>query len=176
MSDSTLIKTERILLRRFEPNDIDNVFKGLSDPIIIKHYGISFETLEATKEQMLWYEELEKNETGMWFALCSLDNKTFYGAAGLNGRNKQHKKAEIGFWLMKEFWGQGIIKEVIPIVCEYGFTKLDLHRIEAFVESDNTNSKNVMAKSSFQFEGTMKDCEIKNNKFISLDIYALLKK
>lgn len=168
------IKTNRLLLRPIVAADIGNIFKGLSHPGIIKYYGVSFQTLEATKEQMAFYADLEKYQTGIWWAVCSLDNKIFYGAGGLNSLNKLHKKAEIGFWLLVEFWGQGIMKEVIPIICDYGFSKLGLHRIEGFVETDNYNCKRAMSKLDFHHEGTMIDCEIKNGKFISLDIYAKL--
>ncbi len=169
------IRTNRLLLRQFVDSDIENVFKGLSHPDIIKHYGISFDSLESTKEQMTWFADLEKTGTGIWFAVCSPDNETFFGAGGLNDLCKEHRKAEIGFWLLPEFWGQGIMKEAMPLICDYGFEQLGLHRIEGFVESDNTNCKKAMAKLDFQCEGTMKDCEIKNGKFISLDIYAKLK-
>ena len=175
MTTEVTIKTNRLLLRQFVDNDIENVFKGLSHPKIIKHYGISFDSIEATKEQMSWFADLKKDGTGMWFAVCSLDNKTFYGAGGINSLSQEHKKAEIGFWLLPDFWGQGIMKEAMPLICDYGFDKLGLHRIEGFVESDNTNCKQAMSKLDFQHEGTMKECEIKNGKFISLDIYAKLK-
>ena len=168
-------KTNRLLLRRIVDSDIDNIFKGLSHPDIIKYYGVNFQTLEATKEQMTFYADLENNGTGIWWAICSLDNKTFYGAGGLNSLSIEHKKAEIGFWLLTDFWGQGIMKEAMPLICNYGFDKLGLHRIEGFVETKNGNCKTAMAKLDFQLEGTMKDCEIKNGKFISLDIYAKIK-
>lgn len=175
MTEFPIIKTERLLLRQFVDNDLENVFKGLSHPEIIKYYGVSFQTLEATKEQMTFFADLEKNETGIWWAVCSADNKTFYGAGGLSSLNKEHKKAEIGFWLISEFWGNGIMKEAMPLICNYGFDNLELHRIEGLVESENENCKNAMAKLDFQHEGTMKECEIKNGKFISLDIYAKVK-
>jgi ribosomal-protein-alanine N-acetyltransferase len=170
-----IIKTEKLLLRQFVDNDLENVFKGLSHPEIIKYYGVSFQTLEATKEQMTFFADLEKKGTGIWWAVCSADNKIFYGAGGLSSLNKEHKKAEIGFWLISEFWGNGIMKEAMPLICNYGFDNLELHRIEGFVESENKNCKNAMAKLDFQHEGTMKECEIKNGKFISLDIYAKVK-
>lgn len=169
------IKTDRLLLRQFVENDLENVYKGLSHPDIIKYYGVSYQTLEATKEQMIFFADLEKNQTGIWFAVCSADNKTFYGAGGLNSLSKEHKKAEIGFWLISDYWGQGIMKEAMPLICNYGFENLELHRIEGFVESENKNCKNAMAKLDFHYEGTMKDCEIKNGRFISLDIYVKLK-
>ena len=167
-----VIKTDRLLLRQFVESDIENVFKGLSHPDIIKYYGVSYQTLEATKEQMKFFSNLEKNETGIWWAVCSIDNKIFYGAGGLNSLSKEHKKAEIGFWLISDFWGQGIMTDAMPLICNYDFDKLGLHRIEGIVETENTNCKKAMAKLDFQHEGTMRECEIKNGKFISLDIYS----
>jgi [ribosomal protein S5]-alanine N-acetyltransferase len=119
--------------------------------------------------------DLEKEGIGIWWAVCSLDNKTFYGAGGLNNLSKEHKKAEIGFWLLTDYWGQGILKEAMPLICEYGFNKLSLHRIEGFVETDNLNCKKAIVKLEFKHEGTMRDCEIKNGKFVSVDIYSKLK-
>ncbi len=110
-------------------------------------------------------QEIEKER-------ISLDNKIFYGAGGLNNLRKEHRKAEIGFWLLTDFWGQRIMKEAIPLICNFGFTNLGLHRIEGFVESENSNCKRALDKLDFSHEGTMKECEIKNEKFISLDIYA----
>jgi ribosomal-protein-alanine N-acetyltransferase len=169
------LKTERLLLRQFVDSDIENVFVGLSHPSIIKYYGVNYQTLEATKQQMIFFAELEKNETGIWWAVCSADNVTFYGAGGLNNLSKEHRKAEIGFWLLTPFWGKGIMTEAIPLICNYGFHNLGLHRIEGLVETENKNCKNAMTKLDFKHEGTMIDCEIKNEKFISLDIYATLK-
>ena len=171
VADFPIIRIDRLLLRQFVDSDIENVYKGLSDPEIIKYYGVSYKTLEDTKAQMRFFSDLEKEGTGIWWAVCSLDNKTFYGAGGLNSLSKEHKKAEIGFWLLKEFWGQG----VMPVICNYGFDNLGLHRIEGLVETDNLNCKNAMKKLDFKHEGTMRDCEIKNGKFISLDIYAKLR-
>ncbi len=170
-----LLETERVYLRQFRNSDIENVFKGLSHIDIIKYYGVSFTTLEATKEQMAWFAALEKNETGIWWVVCSKADDTFLGAVGLNDWSKEHKKAEIGFWLLIENWRQGIMTEAIPLVLDYAFNHMGLHRIEGYVESENNNSKKVLTKFGFKLEGTMKDCEIKNGKFISLDIYAKLR-
>ena len=170
-----VIKTARLLLRQFIESDLDNVFKGLSHPEIIKYYGVSYDTLEATKAQMNFFADLEQNETGIWWAVCSADNKEFYGAGGLNNWSKEHKKAEVGFWLLPQFWKQGIMTEAMPLIYNYAFDELGLHRIEGFVETENSNCKNAMGKLDFKHEGTMTDCEMKNGKFISLDIYAKLK-
>jgi ribosomal-protein-alanine N-acetyltransferase len=73
---------------------------------------------------------------------------------------------------MPDFWAKGIMKETIPLICNYGFQEWGLHRIEAVIESENTASKKTVAASGFEYEGTMKECEFKNGNFISLDFYA----
>ncbi len=168
------ITTDRYLLRRITPDDQENIFRGLSDPDVVRFYGISFENSESASEQMSWYADLERSGTGIWWSICDKEDMTFLGAAGLNDISRTHRKGEIGFWLFPENWGKGIMKEVIPEICDYGFKTIGLHRIEGFVESENINCKRAFEKVNFTYEGTMKECELKNGKFISIDIYSLL--
>ena len=170
-----ILKTDRLLLRQFVDSDLENIFKGLSHPDIIKYYGVSYDSLETVKEQMNFFADLEKNNKGIWWAVCSPGNKIFYGAGGINSLSIEHKKAEIGFWLFPAFWGKGIMAEAMPLICNYGFDNLGLHRIEGFVETENINCKKAMSKLHFNYEGTMRDCEMKNGKYIGLDIYAKVK-
>ncbi len=167
-----IIETDRLKLRQFTDDDLANVYKGLSHPEVIKYYGVSFDSLEATKEQMTWFADHEKNNTGIWWAVCSQSDGQFMGAGGLNDMSLEHKKAEIGFWLLPEYWGQGIMTESMPLILNHAFDKIGLHRIEGFVESNNQNCKRAMSKLNFIKEGTMTDCEIKNGSFVSVDIYA----
>ncbi|MGV3538424.1 MAG: GNAT family N-acetyltransferase [Rufibacter sp.] len=168
------LQTNRFILRRFQQSDLEHVYLGLSHPEVIKYYGVHYTTLQDTQKQLDWFWENEQNQTGFWWAITSLNRQIFYGACGLNHRVAEHRKAEIGYWLLPEHWGQGIIPEVVPLVCHFGFTALNLHRIEAWVETENLASKSVATRLGFVHEGTLRDCEIKNGRFISLDIYAKL--
>ncbi len=168
------MRTENYLLKEIQPTDISNIHKGLSDPEITRYYDVHFPTLEATTEQMEWYENLRNNETGIWWGIYDILNEQFCGAAGFNGLNKMHRKAEIGLWLIKDFWGRGILKEIMPRLFEYGFTKLDLNRIEGFVVSENLKCKKALEKIHFTLEGTMRECEIKNSEKINVDVYSIL--
>ncbi|HEY5390502.1 MAG TPA: GNAT family N-acetyltransferase [Hanamia sp.] len=80
MADTSFptIRTNRVLLRRFTENDLENLFKGLSHPDIIKYYGVSYDSLESTKKQLDFFTDLEKNQTGLWWAVCSPDDKIFF--------------------------------------------------------------------------------------------------
>ncbi|SHH47345.1 GNAT family N-acetyltransferase [Winogradskyella jejuensis] len=171
-----ILESQRLKLRQFHDSDLENVFKGLSHPDIIKYYGVSYGSIEATKEQLTWFSGLEKNGTGIWWAVCSKIDGSFLGAGGLNDLSIENKKAEIGFWLLPNSWGKGYMTEAMPLILNHAFNTVGLHRIEGFVETENKNCKKALAKLDFNLEGTMQDCEIKNGKFISLDIYSKLKK
>jgi ribosomal-protein-alanine N-acetyltransferase len=147
-----VFKTGRLLLRQFNERDLENVFLGLSDSQVTKYYGVHFNTLEETKKQIEWFDELEKNETGIWWAVCSLDNSIFYGAVGLYYLKRELHKAEIGFWLIPEYWSAGIISESVLLAVEYGFKKMHLKRIEAEVETENILSIRVLKKLQFVYE------------------------
>jgi len=169
-----ILATERLILRQFQETDIEPVYYGLSHPDVIKHYGVHYDSLSATREQIAWFKKIEKEETGIWWAVCNSHDHTFLGAVGFNNRNKEHRKIEMGYWLLPEFWGSGIMKEAAQMACNYAFETMRVHRIEAFVEVENKNSRKVLNQLGFQLEGIMRDCEIKDEQFISLEIYAKL--
>ncbi|MGN8058579.1 GNAT family N-acetyltransferase [Pedobacter sp. 22163] len=176
MFASATIHTDRFLLRQFCSDDLAFVFEGLSHPDVIRYYGVRYASLEDTNEQLAWFDDLQKNETGIWWAICDKENLGRLGAIGFNDLSKTDQKAEIGFWLLPEHWGKGIIKEVANPICNYAFEKLGLIKIEAMVETQNENSKKVLQKLDFDYQKTMENCEIKNDEFISLAIYIKLKR
>ncbi len=162
----------------FEPikaSDIHYIHEGLSDPEVTRYYDVHFATLEDTKAQMDWYAHLLQSGTGIWWGIYQKKNRVFYGAIGFNNLDTTHKKAEIGFWLLKKYWGKGLLKTIMPKLFDIGFTTLGLHRIEAYVYDKNTKCKNALDKTHFTFEGLLRAAEIKNNEHISIAIYAILK-
>ena len=170
------LHTHRLLLREIIAEDIHKVFEGLSHPDVIKHSGVSFTTLDATQEQMDWYANMIKNDTGRCWAICSKNNSIFYGVITLPFWEKQHRKAELGYWLLPPFWKQGIATEAAEKVIEYAFNEMNIHRLKAESEDDNFGSIATLKKLGFLYEGTQRECEIKDGKFINLEIYALLNK
>jgi [ribosomal protein S5]-alanine N-acetyltransferase len=170
------MSTDHFILKEIEAADIHNIHKGLSDPEVTKYYDVHFPTLEATEEQMEWYRNLKEEGTGIWWGIYDKQTEEFYGAGGFNGLEKAHQKAEIGLWLLKEHWGKGIMKEIMPKLFELGFTDLNLNRIEGYVVSENRKCKSALEKINFKYEGTLREVEIKNEKKIDVDFYSILKR
>ncbi len=168
------IQTERCLLRKIVASDQQKIYEGLSNPEVIKYYGVSYQSYEATSAQMDFYNDLVSNETGIWWAICLKQTTEFIGACGYNNCLKEHRRAEIGFWLLPQFQQKGFMSEGVQAIVDYGFNKMNFHRIEAIVEGGNENSSKLLKKLGFDLEGTHRECEIKNGRFINLDYYALL--
>ena len=168
------LHTPRLLLDRFAPEDQGFVFTALSHPEVIRHYGVEYHTLESTREQMEYFEKLYAQKTGIWWKIVDKERGAPLGGIGMNNYQKAHNRAEIGYWLLPEHWGKGIISEALEAMVPYLFGEWRLHRIEAVVEAGNSNSSRVLERAGFVYEGTLRDCELKKGTYISLMMFSLL--
>jgi len=168
------LRTARFRLTPFTAADRPKVFEGLSHPEVVRYYGVSYDSPEATQAQMDWYAELYATGTGRWWAIRPHAERDLIGACGLNNWQATHRRAELGFWLLPAFWRMGVMSQVLPVALDHGFSAMNLHRVEAFVETENRASRGLLRKIGFTHEGTMRDCEIKTGRFLSLEVWARL--
>jgi [ribosomal protein S5]-alanine N-acetyltransferase len=168
------LQTKRLLLDRFRPEDQNFVFSALSHPDVIRHYGVEYHSLEATKEQMDYFENLYLQKMGIWWKIADKENGTPLGGIGMNNYQMVYNRAEIGYWLLPHYWGRGIISEAMKVMTDYLFREWGLHRLEGVVEEGNSNSSRVLERAGFVYEGTLRDCELKKGKYISLMMFSLL--
>lgn len=166
--------TERLLLQALSPSDQPFVYEGLSHPDVIRFYGVNYSTYEATAAQMDWYQTMVAEGQGIPWKMVEKATGEKVGVIAVYFYKPEHQRAEVGFWLLPLYWSKGYASEALHAVVQYWFRIKGLHRLEAFVEEGNEGSGRVLEKAGFRYEGTMRDCEIKNGKFISLRIYALL--
>ena len=168
------LTTERFQLKQILPQDQAFIFEGLSHPQVIPFYGVHYQSFEATEAQMKFYEDIYRTGTGCWWKIVDKQSGERVGAIGFNHYNAQHNRAETGYWLLPQHWKKGIIAEVFPVVIGYLQKEKKVHRIEAHVEEGNWDSEKVLQRLGFIHEGTLRDCELKEGKYVSLKIYSLL--
>lgn len=174
--EADLLQTERLQLRPVQLTDSAFILKGLSDTRVTAFYAVHYNTPEEVQEQMAFYMNLREEGTGIWWVFSLKGSDELIGACGLSSLEREHRKAEIGFWLLPDYWGKGYIPEAAQAVIKYSFEHLNLNRIEAIVEGGNTASEKVLRKIGFKFEGRLREREIKRDRFIDLLYYSLLKK
>ncbi|MEV3817964.1 GNAT family N-acetyltransferase [Aeromonas salmonicida] len=155
--------------------DLPHIYRGLSDPEVIAHYGISYDSLTACEAQMAWYADLVRQGTGGWFLIRSQHTDLPMGAIGYNDGDPQHRKAELGYWLYPEYWGKGVMGRALPLFLTHFYGTTTLHRLQALVEEPNVASARVLLRAGFRYEWTARECEWKGDQFISLQHYTLLR-
>lgn len=169
------LTTERLELRLIRSSDDAFILQGLSDERVTKYYAVHYHTLEEVQEQMKFYQELIESQTGIWWTFSLKGESGLIGACGFSSIEPEHRKGEIGFWLLPEYWGKGYIPEAAGAAIKYGFENLNLNRIEAIVEGGNEQSEKVLQKIGFACEGSLREREIKNGRFIDLVYYSILR-
>lgn len=168
--------TRRLELRLIRPADVSFILEGLSDRRVTQYYAVHYDTLEAVQEQMQFYEDLIKNNTGAWWAFSIKGEDNLIGACGLSALEAENRKAEIGFWLLPAYWGKGYVPEAARAIIQYAFHEMHLNRVEAIVEGGNAASEKVLQKLGFTCEGRLREREVKKGRFIDLIYYSLLKR
>ncbi len=84
---------------------------------------------------------------------------------------KSHKD-EVGYWLGKDYWGQGIMTKVLSVFCDFLHDEQNLHRIEAPIYTWNEASGRVLEKCRFEREGLFRHAYLKDGKWVDAYMYA----
>ena len=87
---------------------------------------------------------------------------------------KSHR-AEVGYWLAKPLWGQGITTAIVQRVCQNAFEEFDLVKIIDHVVTHNPASARVLEKCGFVQEGLLRKHFLKDGQFIDVKLFALLR-
>jgi RimJ/RimL family protein N-acetyltransferase len=95
------------------------------------------------------------------------------GAGFLDLEIGKSHKTELGYWLAKRFWGQGIMTRVIKKLVTLGFEEFGLKRITATIFAHNTASQRCLEKNHFVFEGQLKNYYFKDKKLVDAKLFAI---
>ncbi|WNW09792.1 GNAT family protein [Pseudomonas sp. DTU_2021_1001937_2_SI_NGA_ILE_001] len=161
-------------LRPLRATDLPQVYAGLSDPRVIAHYGVSYDSLAAAEEQMAWYRHIVESGSGIWWALARQTDDQLIGACGFNDWCHPHRRIELGYWLLPHAWGQGLMRRALPVILVHALQTMGVHRVHADVEPENLPSVKLLQALGFTLEGTLRDVECKAGSFLSLHQFSLL--
>jgi ribosomal-protein-serine acetyltransferase len=100
----------------------------------------------------------------------------FAGVIGTHKINWPNRKAELGYWLGREFRGRGIVTEACRGVVTHLLRELDLNRVEIHCATGNTKSSAIPRRLGFTLEGTLREGELCCGRYLDLNIFAMLKR
>lgn len=147
-----ILNTERLYLREFTIEDVQNFIDLNSNPNVIRYTGDDvIETKEKATELLTNIVLPQyKCKLGRW-AVHLKSNDEFIGWCGLKYL-EEDKMIDLGYRFFEKHWGKGYATESAKAVLEYGFNTLNLSEIVAHAAIDNINSHKVLKKAGMQFE------------------------
>ena len=159
MPDSTLtfapLDTERFLLRPLRATDAAELHRLVNDWEVAKTLArvpfpysrdLADEWIASTAERIAEGEAYH-------LAIARREDDVLVGCVGLT-RNRDDRSAELGYWIGRRYWGQGIAPEVAGRLARWALANLDLDRIVASALMDNARSAAVLKRIGFRETGT----------------------
>ena len=145
------IRTERLLLRPLEPADATAVTRLVNDYAVAGNLarvpfpyrdGLAQEWIASTRTQI---------DSGEGCHLAITRDDTLLGCVGLNF--PRGRAAELGYWVGRRHWGQGVAREAAAALCDWASRELGVTRFEASALLDNAASQRVLAAIGFREAG-----------------------
>ncbi len=170
-----IIKTERLLLRQVNNDDVNEIFVLRSDERVMRYLDKTpAQSLDEAYEFIKKITELEKNSEAVTWGIALKNEHNLIGTICLWNIQKEHYRAEVGYNLHPDYWAKGIMQEAIQAVIDYGFNSMKLHSIEANVNPGNAASIRLLERNKFKQEAYFKENFYFNGKFLDSAIYSLL--
>lgn len=170
------IITARIILRKITQEYFDFIYSEMSQDEQLDVLGIN-SVEELLKEKEKYKKGLSTyNKKFLYHQLIDKKTNEIIGWCGFHTWYIDHNRAEIGYGLFDDdYKRKGIMSEVIGSIINYGFSNMDLERIEAYVSPNNTPSIKLLKRMKFKKEGFLKHHYFHNNKMDDSLVFALLK-
>ena len=156
-----MLETERLILRRWEKNDADSLFEYAKDPDVGPIAG--WPAHRSVEESRNVIKNVFNGKEA--YAIClKTDNKAI-GAVELklNGHTdmtERDDECELGYWLGKPFWGQGIVPEAVKEMLRHAFEDLGIKTVWVGYYEGNIKSKRVQEKCGFRYRWKSEDVAV----------------
>ena len=149
------VETERFYLREVLENDIDGFFELDSDPEVHRYLGNKPISDKNKLLDLIRYiqQQYFENGIGRW-AIVDKQTNEFIGWCGLKlvkeTINNKSDYYDLGYRLIRKYWGKGIATETAKASIDYGFNVLKLNEIIGAIHCENKASNNVVKKLGFE--------------------------
>ena len=166
--------TSNLELRQFSNDDLRDYYLIRSDVEVMKALDKNPNTFVETETL---FNSIAKNlddNTAISWVICFKESKKLIGYIGFHKIDIPHRRAEIGYALFFNHHRQGIMKEAIASVIQYGFNNMNLHSIEANINEINIASRNLLLMNNFIKEAHIRENYLFNGTYLDSIIYSLI--
>ena len=153
-ANSVFTRTNRIVIRQFELQDIEAFYQYRATPSIATYQSWENYTYEQAESFVQQQMTQTPDQPGTWFqyAIALSKSNQLVGDCVIHTLDSEPRIVEIGFTLAPEFQGKGYIHEALSSLIEYIFTTLNKHKIIAFTDVRNEKSIRVLERLDMRRE------------------------
>jgi len=167
---------ERLALRWLEDRDAEALFEIFSDAQVMRYWSSppwsdmadAVEMVESVRRYFA------KGSLYQW-GVARRSDDVIIGTCTLAEVDVQNRRAEIGFALRQNHWGQGYMSEALQALLTFSFDELKLHRLEADVDPRNDASIRLLENLGFQREGYLRERWLVGDEINDTVFYGLLR-
>lgn len=165
------IKGSKFTLRHWQSADAPALQKHANNPKVPAYLLDRFPSPYSLADAEAFIDLMLNQLTITNFAIEI--NGEVAGGIGLDFRADVYRKSPlIGYWLSEQYWGHGIMTEVVKLVTDYAFNNFDVICVLALIFSKNTGSMRVLEKAGYVQQGVIKQSVIKAGEIMDEHIYA----
>lgn len=148
----------RLLLRALTAEDAPSLFAIFSDPEVMRYW--SHRPFNRPSQAVDYLAEIRQgfeSKTLFQWGLARAEDDLVIGTCTLWQLDPRNQRAEVGFALARDHWGQGWMSDGLTTLIGYSFSTLGLRRLEADVDPANAASIALLERMGFVREGLMRE-------------------
>ncbi len=169
------LKGQRVAMRWLKDADVPALFKIFSDSEVMRYWSRPAMRRRDDAEKLIGeIRSLFRSRTLFQWGVARLEDDAVIGTCTLARLDATHGIAEVGFALARDSWRRGYMKEALPLLVDFAFSRLGLRRLEADVDPRNVASLRLLERLGFQREGLLRERYCMNAELQDAVLLALL--
>lgn len=167
---------QRVRLRDPRPQDVDEVFALFSHPEVMCYWSSLPMRARAQADGKIgeMLESFGRREALDWLIAERAGDRAI-GSCTLYRFDARHRRAEIGYALHPDHWGQGLAREAVALALDWAFRSLGLHRVEADIDPRNEASRRLLLALGFRSEGLLRQRFLVDGQATDSEVFGLLR-
>ena len=152
------INASRVSLRELRDEDVCSLFAIFSDPEVMRYWStLPLANMEEAHTMLVDIRGHFQERTFFKWGITRNIDDLVIGTCTLFHVELDNRRAEIGYALGREYWGNGYMQEALHALINFSFKEMNMHRIEADVDPRNAASIKTLERLGFQREGYLRE-------------------
>lgn len=171
------LETERLILRRFTPEDTDAFFRNWGSDEHVTEFmrWQPYRDADAARQFMVrWSQSYSEPDVYRW-AIALKEIGEPIGSITAYVPDDRPETVHVGYCIGSRWWHMGLTSEALAALIPFFFNEVKANRIESQHDPRNPHSGGVMKKCGMRYEGTLRQADWSNKGIVDACVYAILR-